>query len=54
MGCSKSDFKRKVYNNISPPQETWKSSNKQATFTSKTAQERRTDKTLKLVEGKQS
>ena len=44
MGCCKSCSKRKVYSNTSPPQETRKSSNKQANFTSKAAQERRTDK----------
>ena len=42
MGCSKSHSKRKVYSNTSPPQETRKSSNKQANFTSKAAQERKT------------
>jgi len=30
MGCSKSHSKRKVHSNTSPPQETRKSSNKQA------------------------
>ena len=35
MGCSKSHSKRKVYSNTSPPQETRKSPNKQANFTSK-------------------
>ena len=45
MGCSKSRSKRKVYSNTSPPQETRKSPNKQANFTSKAARERRTDKT---------
>ena len=44
MGCSKSRSKRKVYSNTSPPQETRKSSNKQANFISKAAKER-TDKT---------
>ena len=38
-------FLEKSYSNTSPPQETRKSSNKQANFTSKAAQERRTDKT---------
>ena len=42
MGCRKSRSKRKVYSNASPPQETRKSPNKQANFTSKD---------LKLVEG---
>ena len=42
MGCSKSRSRRNVYSNTSPPQETRKSSNKQANFTSKAAQERRT------------
>ena len=45
MGCSKSHTNRKVYGNISPPQETRKSSNKQPNFTSKAARERRIDKT---------
>ena len=45
MGCSKSHSKRKVYSNTSPPQETRKSPNKQANFTSKAAQQRKTDKT---------
>ena len=48
MGCSKSHSKRKVYSNTSPPQETRKSSNKQANFTSKAVEreeQRRTDKT---------
>ena len=37
MGWSKSRSKRKVYSNTSPPQETRKSSNKPANFTSKAA-----------------
>ena len=45
MGCSKSSSKRKVYSNTSPPQETRKSSNKQANIKPKADQERRTDKT---------
>ena len=40
-----SPSKRKVYSNTNPPQETRKSSNKQAHLTSKAAQERKTDKT---------
>ena len=44
MGCSKSPSKRKGESNTSPPQETRKSSDKQANFTSKAAQERRTYK----------
>ena len=39
-GCSKSNPKREVYSNTSLPQETRKSSNKQANFTSKAARER--------------
>ena len=35
MGCGKRCSNRKVYSNTSPPQETRKSSNKQANFTSK-------------------
>ena len=42
MGCSKSRSKREVYGNTSLPQETRKSSNKQANFTSKAAREKRT------------
>ena len=53
MGCSKSRSKRKVYKNTSPSQETRKSPNKQANFTSKAARER-TRQDLKLVEGKKS
>ena len=37
MGCSKSRSKRKVYSNTSPPQETRKSTNKQANLTYKAA-----------------
>ena len=37
MGCSKRCSKTKVYSNTSPPQETRKSPNKQANFTSKAA-----------------
>ena len=39
MGCSKSSYKRQVYNNTSLPQETRKSSNKQAKLTSKEREE---------------
>ena len=42
--AAKNSSKRKVYSNTSPPQETRKSSNKQANFTSKAGRER-TDKT---------
>ena len=35
MGCSKSSSKKEVYSNISLPQETRKSTNKQPNFTSK-------------------
>ena len=49
--CSKSSSKRKVYSNTSLPQETRKSSNKQANFTLEAARERSRDKT-KLEEGK--
>ena len=35
MGCTKSSTKRKVYSNISLPQETRKTSNKQPNLTSK-------------------
>ena len=39
MGCSKKHSKRKVYSNTNPPQETRKSSNQQANFTSKAERE---------------
>ena len=51
MGCSKSRSKRKVYSTTGPPQETRKSSNKQANVTSKAAREKNRQD-LKLVEGK--
>ena len=51
MGCTKSSTKRKVYSNISLPQETRKTSNKQPNFTSTVTRKRRTPK---LVEGKKS
>lgn len=42
---SKSSYKREVYNNTILPQETRKTSNKQAKLASKTTRERRTNKT---------
>ena len=57
MGCSKSSFKREVYSNTMPPQETRKTSNRQPNFTPKTTGKRRTTTTKKkpkLVEGKKS
>ena len=54
MGCSKSNSKREVYNNIILPQETRKTSNRQPNFTPKTTGRRRRKKTPKLVEGKKS
>ena len=54
MGCSKSNSKREVYNNIILPQETRKTSNRQPNFTPKTTGKRRTKKPQKLVEGKKS
>ena len=55
MGCSKSSFKREVYSNTMPPQETRKTSNRQPNFTPKTTGKRRTKKkNPKLVEGKKS
>ena len=42
MGCTKSSTKRKVYSNISLPQETRKTSNKQPNLTSKAIKKRRT------------
>ena len=44
-GMQQNRSERKVDGNTSPPQETRKSSNKQANVTSKAARERRTDKT---------
>ena len=41
---SKSSYKREVYNNTILPQETRKTSNKQAKLASKTTRERRTNK----------
>ena len=40
MGCNKSSSKRKVYSNISFPQETRKISNKQTNVTPKATTER--------------
>ena len=45
MGYSKNSSKREVYSNISLPQEIRKSSNKQSSFISQAARERKTDKT---------
>ena len=45
MGCSKSNFKREVYNDTSLPQETRNISNKQPKLTPKTTRERTTTKT---------
>ena len=53
MGYTKSSTKRKDYSNISLPQETRKTSNRQVNFTPKTTGARRTKKN-KLVEGKTS
>ena len=54
MGYSASSFKREVYNNTTLPQETRKTSNRQANFTPKTTGKRTTTTTkkTKLVEGK--
>ena len=52
MGCSKSSFKREVYNNTSLPQETGNISNKQPNLAPKAIRERRTKKPPKLAEGK--
>ena len=43
--AAKAILRGKVYSNTSPPQETRKSPNKQANFTSKADRERRIDKT---------
>ena len=42
MGCSKSSFKREVYSNTIPSQETRKTSNIQLNFTPKTTGKRKT------------
>ena len=46
--------KREVYSNTSLPQETRNISNKQPNLTPKEIRERRTKKTPKLAEGKES
>ena len=50
--AAKAVLRGKLHSSTSPPQETRKSSNKQANFTSEDAPERRKD--LKVVEGKKS
>ena len=45
MGCSKRSYKREVYSDISPPQETRKISNQQPNLPSKRIRKRRTNKT---------
>ena len=56
MGYSKSCSKREVYSNTILPQETRKTTNRQANFTPKTTGKRRTNKQKKkppkVVEGK--
>ena len=52
VGCSKSSSKREVYSNTILPQETRKTSNRQANFTPKATGKRR--KKPKLVERKKS
>ena len=47
MGYSASSFKREVYNNTTLPQETRKTSNRQANFTPKTTGKRTTTTTTK-------
>ena len=42
MGCRKSGAKREVYSNMSLPQETRETSNKQPNFTHKATRKRRT------------
>ena len=57
MGCSKSSSKREVYSNMSLPQKTRETSNKQPNLTSKATRKRTTQQqqnTPKLVEGKKS
>ena len=43
MGCSKRSYKREVYSDISPPQETRKISNQQPNLPSKRIRKRRTN-----------
>ena len=52
MGCSKSSTRRKIYGNISLPQETRKISNKQLNLTAKATGERRA-KNLKFSRKKE-
>ena len=54
MGCSKSSSKREVYSNMSLPQKTRETSNKQPNLTPKATRERTTTPHSKLVEGKKS
>ena len=51
MGCSRSSSKREVYSNTILPQETRKTSNRQANFTPKATGKRRRKKLPKLVAG---
>ena len=54
MGCSKNSSNREVYSNKILLQETRKISTKQLKITPKSISERRTKKTLKLAERKES
>ena len=59
MGCSKGSVKREFYSNISLPQESRKTLNKQSNLTPKATRKRAkknqpNKKTPKLVEGKKS
>ena len=53
MGCSKSSSKREVYSNMSLPQKTRETSNKQPNLTPK-ATRKNNQKSPKLVEGKKT
>ena len=53
MGCSKSSSKREVYSNTILPQETRKTSNRQANFTPKATGKRRTKNNPKISRKKE-
>jgi len=54
MGCPKTSAMREVYSNMSLPQETRKTSNKQPNLTPKSTRKRRRRKKKTIVEGKKS
>jgi len=53
MGCSKSNSKREVYSNITLPEETRRTSYRQANFTHKAAGKRRENKNTKIIRRKE-